>query len=327
MANDGIPEASQATPAEVSISDITRTLQKRWLFIAIFTAAAGIASAVYYTKNREVIAAEMLLDETKYEIEFVSHTRAVAPHWHHMELGKSPEFLKRVGSRMQEDRVWGAPLTQDQLLTIFSEDDRGGRSGPVVIRAQQPTAKAAVKALNLWADEFIRVAPVYRARKILREMRTEMATREKEKLEMIAVSAGLSNLLSRTTGTSEESELYRNAIRAKLVERDIERMVFDFQSAFRSEVIGYLTKIAGSQSFDEVADELKNVSDAANNALFSVQVGRDEMLSSPQCLNHPAQIPAKIVAMLITALILSSTAVVFFDWYRQGMVKEKESRK
>jgi hypothetical protein len=327
MANNGMQEPSSATPGEVSISDIARTLKKRWPFVAVFTVCVGIAAAIYYTNRRELSEAEMLLDETKYELEFASHTRAIAPHWHHMELGKSSNFLQRVEARMRNDPMWGAAMTQAKVRDIFSLNDRGGRSGPVVIKAQQPSPEAANKALDFWAEEFIKVAPVYRARRLLRTARAEMAAREKDKLELIAVSAGLSNRLARIDGSRAEDELYRKAIRAKLVDLDIERLVFDFQGAFRNEVAGYLTQIANSTSFDDVEAKLKHASDAADNALVLVQAGRDEMMSAPQSLNHPAQIPAKVLAMVLTGLILSSIAVVFFDWYRQGTVRGEEIRK
>ena len=307
---------------EVSVLDIFQILRRRWWVLLLCAVVAGGGAAAYYGANPPVQRASMLLDEKVYDILFNVHSRSPYPVWHHMRLGKSPKMNRRVARRLAE-----AGLLPDadpaRANELFSLDDLDSRYGPVLIVAYMPAAEDAVRALELWAEEYRLIAPPHRAKKLLWDARHEAGLRVPLELRSQAVVQGLRRELAAVPDEERATNLRAEVLQRKIVELEIEDLADEQANAFERAVNEQLARVEAADTYELHEDGQGGLSDAEWAAVLRVEAGLDRMISTPRALHEPARLPARVTAIVLTALFFGGTLIVILEWIRAGAASRR----
>lgn len=298
---------------EASLFDIVKIIVSRWYVVVVITVIAAIGAGIYYGGADEVSEAEMLLFDVNYPIRFVSHTRALSPHWHHMQLGRSEVFLGHLAERMRSDGFVDDGVDAESIGRIFRLQDNRGRSGPIIVSVSENTEERATRALELWADVFTRMAPVYRSKELLYGMRQKQLDRLERDRELTEIIAGLRRIAS-----DAEEDAYVQALLRKCVALEAERLSNAFRNQFQEEIEAYLREIAERPDHLMAAPLADEDNETRASARRQVLHGLENMFSDPVASSHPVEAFAKIFSIAMTAFLFSATMTVVFEWFRQG---------
>lgn len=302
-------------PGEASILDIFMILLRRWYILVGAPVLVGLLGAVYYAQAKDLIQSEILLYDTNYPIRYATHTRALAPHWHHMELAQSPIFLTKVAIKLQAEGVFDEVLSPEALRQMFNVEDNRGRSGPILVTVSENSIERARRALNVWEGVYALEAPRYRARHLLHEMRAESLARLDRQREMEAVLSGVEGLIQQASSSSNPDTNYLAALHDRRVSLQIEQLAAEFRDQFHQE----LTEFLQSQMEGTEYTASPKVLETANGLLLE---GLEGLFSEQKILYHPAQNMAKVLSLAVTALLFTATCIVITECFLQRVKKK-----
>lgn len=276
----------------------------------------GLLGAVYYAQAKDIIQSEMLLYDANYPIRYSTHTRALEPHWHHMELAESPVFLSQLASNLQVAGLFDDAVAPEVLRNIFACQDKRGRSGPILVTVNESSTNRAQRALNIWRETYTLEAPRHRARYLLHEMRAELPGRLDRQREMEAVLSGLESLIQKELISVDHDANYLDALYDRRVSIKLDQIMEDFRGQFHDELMTYFhARMEGL--------EVHASPKVLETAHIMMLDGLDKLFSEQEIIYYPVKNLVKVFSLSFTALLFTATYIVFSDWFLKRFTRNR----
>jgi hypothetical protein len=309
---------------EISLVELFQTLLRHWWKIGLFTVGLTLAAGAYFLSRPETYEARMLLDETRYDILYdVDHPAARQ----HLLLAKSTSLLARVSERMAQAALPGSESAAYDKVFRTTPQDKPEKT--LFVSARMPSEERALNALTLWAEEYKKLASLYRAKRLLYDQERQLQNQSTS----LALCQGIVNDLEEQWRMATRSNLYDSirtaAVSNKIVELRGSLIGMNYNADVTRNLIAGLRPLCANGGAIAPEGSGTNCLEAASRyALCLVQNDIDQLIGDPEPMNQLPDKPepvgrrtsakAKIAVVFLLTLGLSSVAVLMADGMRRG---------
>lgn len=244
----------------------------------------------------------MLLDEKSYPILY-NHLSGILPeHQQHIMLAESLQFRSNLESSWRSSKQ--SPKSIEDVFGLYEVDDMAGIYGPVSIEVSSETEEEGEKMLDIWANTYKELAPVYRARKLIEDIHAKKKGGLKYRLQ----EAYLVDKLFATLDTAEQIDLKK----MDAIGRRIARIRVDLESSHLADKsIGLLesnlVELSQSSSYLDYISLTSVDAESRAEVAKVVLSGLNEMFSLPQ---GKANSPKTSTAAILLSIFIFSVVYI-----------------
>jgi len=303
---------------EISVTELIQSLLRRWKIMVLFTGVVTFLSAVYFLRQPRLYEAAMRLNESVYPILFDAEYPFAGGQ--HLDLAQSSEFLTQVNKRLvQEGLIDGKQVTADSVISISRmEKEKKGKEDVLLITAQLPASKAALRVLSSWAEEYKKTAPRYRAKRLLHDLQIRLKT----ELAALALGEDVWEKTGRpalSVATERPVDFVRSYVGTnKTDEIPTDLTALRYDAVFSRELIRGLSPLCESGCRGTEAESSTNSTGVAwQYALCLVQNDRERLFDAPQPVQRRDTTKVKIAVVFLLALAFSAGTVLIVDGTRR----------
>lgn len=281
----------------ISLFDLLHVLLRHWWKIVLFSLVAVGVSAVCCKAKSPTYEANVFLDGGKYDILFDDQP---GTNQQHLVLATSTGFLARVSERMKQEGMVDNKAGDSKRL--FNISPARGAKNTFFVSVSQPTSEKAVRALQVWAEEYMKLARSCRAQRCVYDLKQSLF----EATAALALRReSFKTFLREWRPGIDGREFDSLSVSNGIMELEAELISREYNNQISRDTINQFMPLC-NPSYSVSATT--NIEDAAMSfAWRMIDRNADQVLGDPQPVRRRSRTKAKILVVFLLSLGFASS--------------------